>query len=173
MLRWWLRQASGEGWARLHHRRYSQWTTVSSFQNQSKKKSLLGTSPRAYHAALWEAAKVELRTRPEQTLRQILAPVRCLIVPVSVVDPDTAQLRTFLFYVDIWVRPGERTVVYVLMRTNRWAAPGQAVAREQHRYGPTSPTRSHRTLPPQPRERVLKARYRGPRGPELSGDRTA
>ena len=74
--------------------------------------------------ALWEAAKVEVRTRPEQTLRQILAPVRCLIVPVSVVDPDTAQLRTFLFYVDIWVRPGERTVVYVSDADKPLGSPG-------------------------------------------------
>ncbi len=62
---------------------------------------------------LWETAVAELRTRPESQFGNVVAPLRYLILPLSLTDPDTGQPRTFVFYVDIWVRPGERTVIEI------------------------------------------------------------
>jgi hypothetical protein len=63
--------------------------------------------------ALWEAARRELRTRPEAGFNQSIAPVKCLILPLYVNDPETGRSCRFLFYVDVDVRPGERTVIDV------------------------------------------------------------
>jgi hypothetical protein len=61
--------------------------------------------------ALWETLRIELRTRPENDLRRIVAPVRCYVLRISVSDPATGERRDFAFYLDTWVRSGERTVI--------------------------------------------------------------
>ena len=61
--------------------------------------------------ALWETLKTELRTRPDNDMRLVVAPVRCLIFRIRLADPIAGGLRDFGFYVDKWVRPGERTLI--------------------------------------------------------------
>jgi hypothetical protein len=68
----------------------------------------------ALQRLLWKAAETEIRTRADSTLRRIVAPVRCFILPVSVEDPETGEERTFIFYLDSWIRQDERTVIAVM-----------------------------------------------------------
>ena len=53
----------------------------------------------------------EISTREEIDFRRIVAPFRALILPLTEVDPDTGEERDFVFWIDPWVRPGERTVI--------------------------------------------------------------
>lgn len=61
--------------------------------------------------SLWTALRNELRNRDDAQFRRCVAPVRYLILSLSIRDPETNDLRNFAFYIDVTVRPNERTVV--------------------------------------------------------------
>lgn len=70
-----------------------------------------GLSTRLFRL-LMETLQFELRTREvEEYPRQINAPVRCLVLPISIVDPETAETRDFVFWINSTEDPGVRIVI--------------------------------------------------------------
>ena len=53
----------------------------------------------------------EIASRAETDFRRVVAPFRALVLPLTEVDPDTGDEQDFVFWIDPWVRPGERTVI--------------------------------------------------------------
>ncbi|MCG2682593.1 MAG: hypothetical protein L6306_03150 [Planctomycetales bacterium] len=61
---------------------------------------------------LLETLRNELRTRSvEEYARQIVAPMRFLVLPLSVIDPTTDEMMDFVFWVNNTEDPDVRIVV--------------------------------------------------------------
>jgi len=53
----------------------------------------------------------ELQSREECDFRKVVAPIRALILPLAIEDPETMTTRDFVFWLDPWIRPGIFTVI--------------------------------------------------------------
>ena len=53
----------------------------------------------------------ELQSRDECDYRKVVAPIRALILPITLEDPDTMAVRDFVFWINPWIHEDIRFVV--------------------------------------------------------------
>ena len=83
-----------------------------------KDKILSWSLPKALLKEHLISLQAELSTREvEEYTRQIVAPIRALVLEISVSDPETGESRDFVFWVNSTEHPGDRIVVDALDRS--------------------------------------------------------